>query len=227
MVPLNDENPTETTPYIVYGLIAINALIFFFQKTIPEPQIQSFFQTWALVPREFTQSLDDNLVQGLGEWLTLFSSQFLHGNLMHILGNMLFLWIFGNNIEDCLGHFKFLIFYLGCGSIAALSQWFFSPDSLVPLVGASGAIAGVMGAYILRFPRAHIVTLIPLGFFFTTIRIPAILFLGFWFLQQAFFSFISLQASGMGGGGVAYWAHAGGFVFGVVLAPLMGLFDRE
>jgi membrane associated rhomboid family serine protease len=141
---------------------------------------------------------------------------------------MLFLWVFGNNIEDILGHFKYIIFYLACGVLAALSQWIFSPLSTIPSLGASGAIAGVMGAYILKFPNARIVTLIPLGFFFYAVRIPAIFFLGFWFVQQAINGLFTLNIpSNMETGGVAYWAHAGGFVFGALLGPLLGLFTRK
>ena len=143
---------------------------------------------------------------------------------------MLFLWIFGNNVEDRLGHVKFLIFYLTCGVLASLTQWFFSQNSGIPSLGASGAIAGVMGAYILRFPRAEILTLIPLGIYFPTVRLPAFYFLGFWFLQQAFYGLASLEAPsniGMESGGIAYWAHAGGFVFGAILGPLLGLFGPE
>ena len=143
---------------------------------------------------------------------------------------MLFLWIFGNNVEDQLGHFKYLFFYLACGVLASLTQWFFGAYSNIPSLGASGAIAGVMGAYILRFPQAKVLTLIPLGFFITTFRIPAIWFLGFWFVQQALYGVASLNAPaniGMEGGGVAYWAHAGGFVFGAVLGPLLGLFSNR
>ena len=142
---------------------------------------------------------------------------------------MLFLYIFGNNIEEELGSAKYLFFYLTCGVLAGLSQWFFSAMSEVPSLGASGAIAGVMGAYILKFPQAKIVTLVPLGFFFPLFRIPAVYFLGFWFLQQAFNGVASfeVQASvGMENGGVAYWAHAGGFIFGAILGPMLGLFDN-
>lgn len=138
--------------------------------------------------------------------MTLITSQFLHGGFLHLGGNMLFLSIFGNNIEDRLGHIKYLVFYLTCGVLAGLSQWFFSQNSTIPSLGASGAIAGVLGAYILRFPQAEILTLIPLGFFVTTARLPAHLFLGFWFVQQAFYSVASLQSRsdiGMEGGGIA------------------------
>jgi membrane associated rhomboid family serine protease len=195
------------------------------------PQLEEFFRIAAVVPCQLSGSCPISPVnQQLPEWMTLFTSQFLHGGFLHIAGNMLFLWIFGNNIEDRLGHVKYLIFYLACGALAALTQWFFSQDSPIPSLGASGAIAGVMGAYILRFPRAEVLTLIPLGFFITTVRLPAIFFLGFWFVQQAFYGIAELQAPsniGMEGGGVAYWAHAGGFVFGAILGPLLGLYSRD
>jgi len=156
-------------------------------------------------------------------WITLITSQFLHGGLLHVGSNMLYLWVFGNNVEDKLGHTRFLIFYLVCGILAALSQWFFAQDSTIPLVGASGAIAGVMGAYIRRFPKAQILTLIPF-LLIITIRIPAYVFLGVWFVQQALASVLSIGVQAEMGG-VAYWAHAGGFVFGALLGPAIGLFD--
>jgi membrane associated rhomboid family serine protease len=230
--PLSDDNPTRITPYVTYGLIAANVLVFLYELSLTPQQLESFFYTWAVVPRQLTESFSGAPVNagGLPESITLITSQFLHGGFLHIIGNMLFLWIFGNNVEDQLGHVKFLLFYLGCGVLAALSQWFFSSGSAVPSLGASGAIAGVMGAYILRFPKASILTLIPLGFFFWTFRIPAVAYLGIWFLQQALYGIASLQAKtniGMEGGGVAYWAHAGGFVFGAILGPLLGLFSND
>ena len=231
MVPLRDNNPITITPYVTYGLVAANILVFLYQLSLPPQQLEGFFHLAAVVPRELTASFSGISVnQPIPEWMTLITSQFLHGGFLHLGGNMLFLWIFGNNIEDRLGHVKFLIFYLACGALAALAQWFFSPNSGIPSLGASGAIAGVMGAYILRFPRAEVLTLIPLGFFITTVQIPAIFFLGFWFVQQAFYGVASLNAPsniGMESGGIAYWAHAGGFVFGVILGPLLGLFDRD
>ncbi|MBZ8179122.1 rhomboid family intramembrane serine protease [Oscillatoria salina] len=230
MVPLRDDNPTRITPYITYALIAINIVVFIFELQLTPPALEQFFHLYAVVPRELTASLEGiNVGQPVPEWLTLFTSQFLHGGFLHVAGNMLFLWIFGNNIEDQLGHIKFIIFYLACGALAALAQWFFSAGSEIPSLGASGAIAGVMGAYVLRFPKAQILTLVPLGFFLTTFRIPAVFFLGFWFVQQAFYGIASLNAPaniGMEGGGVAYWAHAGGFVFGAILGPLLGLFSQ-
>lgn len=228
MVPLRDDNPISITPYVTYGLIALNISVFLYQITLTPQQLDAFFELFAVIPKELTANFNGISVgQPVPEWWTLITSQFLHGGFLHIAGNMLFLWIFGNNIEDRLGHIKFLIFYLSCGLLAALAQWYFSYNSMIPSLGASGAIAGVMGAYILRFPQAQVVTLIPLGFFFWTFRVPAFLFLGFWFVQQAFFSFASLSVPtniGMENGGIAYWAHAGGFVFGVILGPLLGLF---
>jgi membrane associated rhomboid family serine protease len=232
VVPLKDENPTTITPFITYILIAANIAIFLFEITLSPPQLDSFFHLFAVVPKELTASFNGITVgQPVPEPLTLITSQFLHGSFLHVGFNMLFLWIFGNNIEEELGHFKFIVFYLICGALAALAQWFFSTDSAIPSLGASGAIAGVMGAYILKFPKVRILTLIPFGIFWYTVRIPAFFFLGFWFVQQAFNGISMLQVPvnvGMEGGGVAYWAHAGGFVFGALLGPLLGLFsDRK
>jgi membrane associated rhomboid family serine protease len=143
---------------------------------------------------------------------------------------MLYLWVFGDNIEEALGRVRFVIFYLTCGALASLAQWFFSSQSGIPSLGASGAIAGIMGAYVLRFYDREILTLLPIFIIWTTIRVPAIFFIGFWFIQQAFYGIASFNTStsiGMEGGGIAYWAHAGGFVFGAILGPLLGLFDKN
>lgn len=228
MVPLRDENPTQITPYVTHGLIAANVLVFLYELSLSPQELTSFFYRAAVVPRELSASFSGTPIPGgLPEWTTLFSSQFLHGGFLHLAGNMLFLWIFGNNVEEKLGHAKYLIFYLACGALAALTQWFFSANSLVPSLGASGAIAGVLGAYILRFPNARILTLF--GYFVG--YVPAYFFLGLWFVQQALYGVASLNAPaniGMEGGGVAYWAHAGGFVFGAILGPLLGLLsDRS
>ena len=230
MVPLNDNNPTRITPYVTYTLIILNIAVFIYELTLNPQQLAGFFQLFAVVPQQLTGSLEGvAIAQPVPEWWTLFTSQFLHGGFLHVAGNMLFLWIFGNNVEDQLGHIKYLFFYLACGVLAALAQWFFAPLSDIPSLGASGAIAGVMGAYIIRFPKTEILTLIPLGILFWTIRVPAVFFLGFWFVQQAFYGVASLGVAtniGMEGGGVAYWAHAGGFVVGAILGPLLGLFDQ-
>lgn len=232
MFPISDNNPTSRTSYVTYALIAINIVVFIHEMSLSQPQLNSFFQLYALVPKELTASFSGMPVnQAVPEPLTLVTSQFLHGGFMHIIGNMLFLWIFGNNIEDRLGHIKYIIFYLACGVLAALAQWIFSTQSGIPSLGASGAIAGVMGAYILKFPHASIRTLIFLGPFVTFYNIPAIFFLGLWFVQQAISGIASLgvQTDVGESGGIAYWAHAGGFVFGAILGPLLGLLsdDRE
>ncbi|MEM7594439.1 MAG: rhomboid family intramembrane serine protease, partial [Cyanobacteria bacterium P01_A01_bin.83] len=184
MVPLKDENPIKITPYVTYILIAVNILVFVYELNLNPTQLDLFFHLFAVVPRELTASFSGiNIHQDVPEITTLITSQFLHAGFAHVGFNMLYLWIFGNNIEEQLGKSKFLIFYLSCGAIAVMAQWFFSAMSNVPSLGASGAIAGVMGAYILKFPQARIVTLVPLGFFFPLFRIPAVYFLGFWFVE--------------------------------------------
>jgi membrane associated rhomboid family serine protease len=229
--PINDHNPTRITPFVTYALIGINIVVFIHELSLTPPQLDQFFHLYAVVPRELTASfIRIPINQPVPEPLTLVTSQFLHGSFPHILGNMLFLWIFGNNIEDRLGHVKYLIFYIACGVLAALTQWFFSIQSGVPALGASGAIAGVLGAYILRFPTARIRTLVFLGPFITFPDIPAVFFLGIWFLQQTLNGIASLNVPtniGMESGGVAYWAHIGGFVFGAILGPVLGLFSSE
>lgn len=229
MVPLKDYNPTQRTAYVTYGLIVLNVVMFLYELSLPAQGLTHFFQAWAVVPMEFSTSLTTGLSTGNAEeWLTLFTSQFLHGGLLHLAGNMLYLWIFGNNVEDQMGHGRFLLFYLLCGLLANLVQWFFAMDSGIPSLGASGAIAGVMGAYIFRFPEVRILTLVPIGPFPLPLQIPAIFYLGLWFLQQAFYGVASLEAPtmiGMEAGGIAYWAHAGGFLIGALLGPLFGLFS--
>lgn len=231
MVPIKDNNPTTITPYVTFAFIALNVLAFLYESSLPQQYLDGFFRLFAVVPRELTLSFHGTVIdQPVPEIATLVTSQFLHGGLLHLGGNMLFLWIFGNNVEDKLGHVKFVIFYLGCGILASLVQWYFAQDSNIPNLGASGAIAGVMGAYILRFPQAEILGVVPLGIFFPTFRVPAYFFLGFWFVQQAFYSIATLETPtniGMEGGGIAYWAHAGGFVFGAILGPALGLFSDK
>jgi len=230
MVPLKDYNPTQRTAYVTYGLIVLNVVIFLYELSLPAQGLTHFFQAWAVVPMEFSTSLTTGLTTvNAEEWLTLFTSQFLHGGFLHLAGNMLYLWIFGNNVEDQMGHGRFLGFYLLCGLLANLVQWFFAMDSGIPSLGASGAIAGVMGAYIFRFPEVRILTLVPIGPFPLPLQIPAIFYLGLWFLQQAFYGVASLEAPsmiGMEAGGIAYWAHAGGFLIGALLGPLFGLFSQ-
>jgi membrane associated rhomboid family serine protease len=233
VVPLRDDNPIRITPYVTYVLVAINLLVFLYEISLSPPALNEFFNNWAVVPAELTRSF--HYPSGFAwakatEWFTLVTSQFMHAGLLHLGGNMLYLWIFGNNLEEQMGRVRFVIFYLTCGVLASLAQWYFAPMSEIPSLGASGAIAGVMGAYILRYPKVRILTLIPLGFFITTIRVPAFIFLGIWFIQQAFYGVASLDVAanvGMESGGVAYWAHAGGFAFGALIGPIFGLFGNR
>ena len=214
MFPLYDENPTRITPYFTYGLIGMNVLVFLHEISLSNLQLEQFFQLYAVIPQELT-------INWSGEWTTLFTSQFLHGGWWHLISNMVYLWVFGNNIEDRLGHFKYLLFYLTCGAMAALCQWFIGMHSAIPSLGASGAISGVLGAYLIWFPQARITTLVFLGFFITTINIPALVIIGIFFIQNLIAGFASLQSAAkmsVETGGVAYWAHLGGFVVGSIFA---------
>lgn len=223
MFPLYDENPTRITPYLTYGLIGMNVLVFLHELSLPEGQLDQFLQLYAVIPRQLSSNF-------AGEWTTLFTSQFLHGGWWHLLSNMLYLWVFGNNIEDRLGHFKYLLFYLSCGALAAMCQWFVGVDSTIPSLGASGAISGILGAYLIRFPKVQINTLVFLFFFVTTIRVPAFIMIGLFAIQNVISGLDSLQAAArmsVESGGVAYWAHIGGFVFGMILGPFFGLLQRD
>jgi membrane associated rhomboid family serine protease len=228
MVPLKDENPVKIIPYVTYILIAANILVFVYELSLNSNQLDLFFHLFAVVPQELTASFSGvDVHQSIPEAITPITSQFLHAGFAHVAFNMLFLYIFGNNIEEQLGRAKFLLFYLSCGVLAVIAQWFFSATSSIPSLGASGAIAGVMGAYILKYPQAKIVTVLPLGIFFPLFKIPAVYFLGFWFVEQALNGISSLEVPtsvGMESGGVAYWAHAGGFIAGAILGPMLGLF---
>ena len=215
MIPLRDDNPTNTTPFVTIGLVVACTLVFFYEITLGPQGGERFVYRYGAIPAVIfgLESLPRK-VMAMPPYITLITSMFLHGGLMHLIGNMLYLWIFGNNIEDAMGHVRFILFYLVCGVIAAMSHAAFDPDSVVPMIGASGAISGVLGAYLLLFPRAHVMVLIPLGFFFTRMNIPAGFVLGFWFI----FQILSGAAKvGGAGGGVAWFAHVGGFVAGMVL----------
>ena len=231
MFPLYDENPTRITPFVTYGLIGMNVLVFLHQLSLSEAQLNQFFQLYAVVPQQLTASFAGGTVQQpVAEWVTLFSSQFLHGSWWHLIGNMLYLWVFGNNIEDRLGHFKYIIFYLACGALAALCQWFIGMDSAIPSLGASGAISGILGAYLIRFPQALVNTFVFLGIFITTLKVRAWILIGFYIVQNVVSGLVDLQRAAnmtMETGGVAYWAHIGGFVFGLILGPLLGLFNDD
>jgi membrane associated rhomboid family serine protease len=228
MIPFRDENPTRIFPFVTWALIILNLLVFLWEINggIGEARgrLVGPLAGWTLVPAEITTGQDHPIngpsLQPL--WLTLFTCMFMHSGWMHFLGNMLFLFIFGNNIEDALGHVKFVVFYLVCGLIASASQILAQTNSIVPNLGASGAIAGVLGAYLVLYPRARVNTLVFLGIFITTIRVPAFVLLGFWIASQFFSQVTQSMISGADRGGVAYLAHIGGFVAGMVLIKLFG-----
>ena len=204
MIPLRDVIPSRTTPYITISLVVVNALVFLYQLSLGG-DINNFVFTYGLVPADFS-------------WISVLTSMFLHGGFLHVAGNMLYLWIFGDNVEDRMGHGRFLAFYLLCGIAAALGQTLTVPHSQIPMVGASGAVAGVMGAYFVLYPHSRIVTLLPLFIFIQIIEVPAIFFLGVWFLMQ-FLSGVGSIATATGGepaGGVAFWAHVAGFAAGLI-----------
>lgn len=224
MIPLRDENPTERTPLVTWALILVNAVLFVYELTLG-PGLEPFLQQAAFVPARALGEGGPGLASDGGSALL---SMFLHGGWAHFLGNMLFLWVFGDNIEDRLGHIRYLVFYLGAGFAATYAHALANPASTLPAIGASGAIAGVLGAYLVLHPRAPIVTVIFLGFFFTTTRIPAIVYLPFWFVLQFVSGLASLGAeTASEAGGVAWFAHIGGFVAGPLLLLLLGGFSRS
>jgi membrane associated rhomboid family serine protease len=214
MFPVSDVIPSRTTPVVTVGLIIANVLVFCYQLVLPPAGLQQFVATYAVVPAWFW-------------WPSLFTSEFLHSGWMHILWNMVYLWIFGDNVEDRLGHVPFLVFYLGAGAIAAVLQILFNPFSGVPMLGASGAIAAVMGAYFVLYPHSRVLTAIFVVIFFDLIEIPAIFFLGIWFLLQLISGVGSLGVSNAAGGGTAFWAHIGGFVVGVAVGGVLRSRDRQ
>jgi membrane associated rhomboid family serine protease len=236
MLPLRDNIPTARTAYVTYALIAANVLVYFFWQrggiTLGDPSSPHYIcqlQDWAAIPKEITHPGGQQVMIARGcpqdptasPYLTIFTAMFMHGGLLHLGGNMLFLWIFGNNVEDAMGSVKFLVFYL-LGGVAALAlQVVIDPSSTVPTLGASGAIAAVLGGYIVLFPRARVVTVIFIVFFFTILELPALLVLGFWFLEQAVMGYFDLAQPTGGGGGVAYFAHVGGFVFGLAAVRVL------
>jgi membrane associated rhomboid family serine protease len=209
MFPVSDVIPSRTTPFVTIGLIALNTLAFLHELRLSEPELEVFVRTFGVVPASFA-------------WPALVTSLFLHNGWLHFLGNMLYLWIFGDNVEDRFGHTRFLVFYLVSGAAAAAVQLSTQPHSGVPMIGASGAIAGVMGAYFVLFPQSRVLTAVFILFFLDLIEIPAIVFLGIWFLMQ-FFSGIGSLGSNAAEGGVAFWAHTAGFIAGGVYGGLWRL----
>lgn len=234
MFPIRDDNPQILVPYATLGIIVVNVLVWIFVQGLgSDPALAGSICRLGLIPAELLQSVPAGTRIQLGpgqvcelssasSWHTLISSMFMHGGWLHIIGNLWFLWVFGNNVEDSMGHGRFVIFYLLCGIAAAALQVATNVESAVPMVGASGAIGGVMGAYVLLYPRVHVHLLLIFGFYITTIAVPAAFMLGYWLLLQLISGFASLGSSG---GGVAFWAHVGGFLAGAVLILLFR--DRD
>jgi rhomboid family protein len=228
MIPLRDANPTRRTPLATLALIVACLLVWAYELTLlsttGSSALDAFITRWGVVPAELTAAWS------AGDWIsqetaTLVTSQFLHGGWLHVLGNLLFLWIFGNNIEDRLGRLLFLVFYLGGGVVAGLTQVLIDPSSTVPTIGASGAIAATLGAYLVLFPRARITSLVFLGFFYQLIDVPAVIVLVFWIALQVIDGLASLGVTDTGGG-VAFFAHIGGFAFGALVALLVARLPR-
>lgn len=213
MIPLHDDNPTRIKPIITLALIALCVLTFFWQLSLG-PRAHQVIYSLGIIPAVLfnLKSLPPEIAS-IPAWITVLTSLFLHGGWMHLMGNMLYLWIFGNNVEDAMGHRRFVIFYLLCGFAAAMAQAVPNPQSVIPMIGASGAISGVLGAYLLLYPHARVLVAIPLGFFIHTTRLPAVWVLAFWFVLQL----INSLLAGDQQGGVAWGAHIGGFIAGMVL----------
>ena len=216
-VPLYDDNPTTRDPVVTYLLIGLCVGAFFWQLQFESREETAVLYTYGMVPARLFGLWHPRGLQGVPAWVTLVTSMFLHGGWFHLIGNMLFLWVFGNNIEDALGRGRFLFFYLCCGVVAALTQALSSYGSHVPMVGASGAIAGVLGAYLLLYPSANVHVFVWILIFFRMVNIPAWILLGLWFAMQL----LSGLARSPGTPGVAFWAHVGGFVSGIVLVILL------
>jgi len=221
MIPLKDDNPVRTVPFITYALIAGCVAVFLWQLSLGA-RIEAAIYAYGLIPDVLLG--DARLppeVAAVPAWATVFTSMFLHGGVMHLLGNMLYLWIFADNVEDDLGHGRFVVFYLLAGIAAAMAQALPDPGSRIPMIGASGAISGVLGAYLVRHPRAHVMVLIPLGPLSQIVRMPALIVLGLWFALQ-----LASEMFAPPGAGVAFRAHVGGFVAGVLLLPLFRIGRR-
>ncbi len=211
MFPIKDDNPTEIKPLVTLSIIAICCFIFFYQFSISQIDNMELILKYGMRPNNLFSS------NGLASIYAIFSSMFLHGGFLHLVGNMLFLWIYGNNIEDSMGHIKFLIFYVICGVSAALLQASINPSSDIPMIGASGAVSGVLSAYLLLFPKARVSTLVFIFFFITIIRIPAGLLIILWFASQV----VNANITDPNSPGVAWFAHIGGFIMGALLIPFL------
>jgi len=214
MFPLRDTIPSRHLPIVNYLIIIMNSIIFLYELALGY-QLNHFLFKYGLVPIHFISSWGNDEISIAGRFLPFFTSMFLHGGWLHIIGNMWFLYVFGDNVEDKLGHLKYALFYILCGLFAGFSQFLLSWDSAVPMIGASGAIAGVLGAYFILFPHSRVLTLVPFFVFIQIIELPAFIFLFFWFIMQFLYGTASLGA--VSKGGVAWWAHIGGFIAGILL----------
>jgi membrane associated rhomboid family serine protease len=220
MIPISDDNPARLRPIVTWTVIGLCIAVFFWQLSFDEAAEEQMIESLGFMPVNLIENPFENHVLGQSwVWVTLITSMFLHGGFLHLGGNMLYLWIFGNNVEDAMGHARFLGFYFACGVAAALSQALSEPHSTIPMVGASGAISGVLASYAVIFPRARVNVVIPLGIVFYPLKISAVYVIGFWFLLQLL---NLIGPSEMGG--TAWWAHVGGFVTGLALTPLLSRF---
>jgi len=215
MIPLRDVIPSRTTPVVTVTILVVNVLAFLYEISLEPLTLDVFLRIHGMVPAAFA-------------WSDVLTSMFLHGGWLHLIGNMLSLWIFGDNVEDRLGHGRFIVFYLLCGTLAALAHVWADPYSPIPTIGASGAIAGVMGAYFVLYPHSRIITLLPIFIFIQIVEVPAVVFLGLWFLLQLVSGVGSqlVAATGEAAGGIAFWAHVGGFAVGALLVKLMARPER-
>jgi membrane associated rhomboid family serine protease len=219
MIPISDENPAHRTPIVNWAILITCIAVFLWQLSLMGPGGEATIRSLGFTPRDFF-GRGFGAGAALSPWLTLVTSMFLHGGLMHIGGNMLYLWIFGNNVEDALGHGRFFVFYIVCGVAAALAQAVSEPQTTIPMIGASGAISGVLGAYVMIYPRARITVIIPLGVLLYPTKISSFYVVGFWFIMQL----ASAALAEPGAPGVAWLAHVGGFVAGILLTPLLSQF---
>jgi membrane associated rhomboid family serine protease len=221
MIPISDDNPARLRPIVTWAMIAGCVVVFLWQLSFSESGEEALIYTLGFVPRNlFDGAATANLYGIPWPWLTLLTSMFLHGGFLHLGGNMLYLWIFGNNVEDAMGHGRYLGFYLVCGVVAALSEGLVNPHSGLPMLGASGAISGVLAAYVLIYPRTRITVIIPLGILLYPTKISAFYVVGFWFLLQLF----NVAGTSSGEPGTAWWAHVGGFIGGMLLTPALSNF---
>lgn len=232
MIPLKDDIPSKTFPIVNITLIVINVVVFFFELMLGS-HLQVFIEQFGVIPiKYFYEGIQLSTGEviyfsGYSRIIPLFSSIFLHGGWFHLFGNMLYLWIFGDNVEDRMGHFRYLIFYILCGLSASITHIIMNSESSVPTIGASGAIAGVLGAYMFLYPNAKVIVLLPIFIFFEVIQLPALFVLGLWFVMQLFQGTLALSVESSATGGVAWWAHIGGFIFGAIAVHIFKRKSRK